>query len=275
MSGANTTFSNTCPFIINNVAVSAPATTTQFVAGLFISKVITTNMLGINLQNSQASGHPMGSCRLYYNLIKPKISHAIHYVESNRAKKMLYKSVLYQACAPVGASSTYSQLVQSGVSRITGVLLIPFMSGTTHGLVTAGAIGAITTAFHPAISPYDTAPITTPMSLTQINVSIAGINTTQNTLTYGFENFNQQVALYDKINASDLGLTSGLINQNNWDLGYRYYFVDCSRYSDATAEVPRAVQVSYFNNTLQTIDVACFVEYLQTNVIDVATGKIQ
>jgi hypothetical protein len=113
------------------------------------------------------------------------------------------------------------------------------------------------------------------MSLTQINVSIAGINTTQNVITYGYENFNQQVALYDKINATDLGLTSGLINQNNWDLGYRYYFVDCSRYSDATAEVARAVQVSFVNNTLQTLEVACFVEYLTTNVIDVATGKIQ
>ena len=277
MSGANTTFTNTCPFMINNLTVASPATTAQFVAGLFISKVVTTSMLSVNLATSGASAHPMNSCRLYYNLVEPKINQMIRYVENNRAKKILYKNTLFQNCNNVSSASTYSQLIQSGVTRITGVLLIPFFSASTHGLVTAITLGtaSVTTSFHPAISPFDTAPITTPMSLTQLNVAIAGVNQSQNFYNYSYENFLQQVSLYDKINSSDLGLSCGLINQQSWELGYRYYYIDCSRYTDATANVPRNVTVTFYNNTLQTLDVACFVEYLSENVINVETGRIQ
>ena len=59
-----------------------------------------------------------------------------------------------------------------------------------------------------------------------------------------------------------------------WEQGYRYYWFDCSRYTNATAKDPRNVSVSFLNNSLQTIDCAVFVEYLSECIIDVETGRI-
>jgi len=272
MSGANTTFTNTCPFIINNLAkVLAPATTTNLVAGLFIQKAVTTSMLGVDLGTSKAS-HTMPTCRLYFPMIQLKTDNLTSYVNNNRAKKILYKNVLYQNLANIIKGGMYSQLVQSGVSRISGVLLIPYMSAQTHGKLTSSPV--IDVAFHPALSPFDTAPITTPMSLTQLNVAIGGVNELMNFYNYTYENFVQQVSNYDKINGSDLGLTCGLINQSRWELAYRYYWIDCSRYSDAIQNVPRNVTVTFMNNTLQTIDVSCYVEYISESTINVIDGRI-
>ena len=119
MSGSNTTFTNTCPFTINNIANLGPATvpTTSLytVAGLFIQKAVTTSMLGVNLGLSGAA-HPMSSCRLYFPMISIKPDIATSYITNNRAKRMLYRNVLYQNIANVTTGGLYSQLVQSGVT---------------------------------------------------------------------------------------------------------------------------------------------------------------
>lgn len=275
MNGGNTTFTNTCPFTINNignlVSGAVPATNATTVAGLFLSKAPTTSMLGVNLGLSLAQ-HPMNSCRLYFSQIKIKPELELKYVQENRAKKILYKNVLYQNLQNITAGSSFSQLVQSGVRRITGVLLIPYMSASTHGLNTVNTV--VSTPFHPAVSPFDTAPVTTPMSITQLQIQIGGKNQLENFYNYTYENYIQQVNDYSKVNGSALGLSNGLISQQAWENGYRYYFVDCSRYTNATACEPRNVAVSFVNNTLQTIDVVCYVEYLDEQILDVETGRL-
>jgi len=273
MHGTNNTFSSTCPLIVNNLAASAPATTAQLVAGLFIAKSVTTSMLGMNL-NVSAAAHPMNSCRLYFSMVQIKPTLLPRYIESNRAKRVLYKTALYQNLANISAGATYSALIQSGVTRISGVLLIPWVSAATHGLITAVDGTAVTVGFSEPNSPFDTAPVTSCLSLTQLNVAIGGVNELMNFASYGYENFLQQVALYDKINASDLGLSCGLINQSRWELAYRYYWIDCSRYADSIADVPRNVTVTFQNNTLQAIDVAAFVESINSLTVDVVTGRL-
>jgi len=97
----------------------------------------------------------------------------------------------------------------------------------------------------------------------------------QNTYSYTYENFLQQVALYEKINSSDLGLSCGLINQQYYDNAYRVYYVDCSRSQIADMRTPRNVNVTFTNNSLQTIDCLVFTEYFKELVIDVETGLIE
>lgn len=272
LQGSNTTFTSTCPLIITNLAASAPATTAQIVAGLFIGRATTTSMLGVNLGASEAT-HPMTSCRLYYGMVQIKPTLLPRYIESSRAKRVLYKHVLYNNIANIDANTNISQLLQSGVTRISGVLLIPWVSASTHGLVTAVDGSGVTTAFSEPISPFDTAPLTSCLSLTSLNVAIGGVNELMNFNQYTYENFLQQVSLYDKVNASDLGLSCGLLNQSRWELAYRYYWIDCSRYSDSIANVPRNVTVTFVNNTLQRIDVAAFVEFISEVTVDCLTGR--
>jgi hypothetical protein len=156
----------------------------------------------------------------------------------------------------ISAGSTYNQLVQSGVRNIRGILIIPFISQSTHGVLNTGG-NAFTTPiipFAPYASPFDSAPNTTPMSLTQLNVSIGGVNELMNFYNYTYENFVQQVNLYDKINLTDMGLSCGLISQYMWEHGMRFYYVDCSRATMADMNSPRNVNITFQNNSQQVIN---------------------
>jgi hypothetical protein len=89
-----------------------------------------------------------------------------------------------------------------------------------------------------------------------------------------YENFIEQVSLYEKINLGDLGLSCGLFSENYWNNAYRAYYVDCSRANQADLMTPRNINVSFTNNSNVTIDVMIFTEYFQEMTIDVETGLV-
>ncbi len=277
MTGSNSSFVNTCPFTVNQLpAANLTASTTNLAVSCTIARsTVSTSLGGIILANSGAV-HPMNSCRCYYPMIKLKPSVALKYIAENRAKKIVFTNVLSNVFSNISAGATYSQLVQSGVRNIKGILIIPFISQATHGALNTGVnafTNAITT-FAPYQSPFDTAPCTTPMSLTQLNVSIGGANELMNFYNYTYENFVQQINVYEKINSADMGLSCGLISQEMWEHAYRFYYVDCSRSAMADQNAPRNVNITFLNNSLQNIDVWTFVEYFDEKVLDVELGRI-
>ena len=271
-SGGANTFTNTCP-IIQSSLPTIPNTACGLVTGLFIARATSTNLFGVNLATSDAQ-HPMTSCRIYYPLVALKPDKLVLYPQENRAKKIVYTSVLYNAFNGISSGSTYSALVQSGVKNPRGVLLIPFISNSTNG-ATSGAVTGATT-FSQIQSPFDTAPATSaPISLVNLQVSVGGVNQLQNTLNYCFENFIEQVSLYEKLNLGDLGLSCGLISENYWNNAYRCYYVDCSRSNSADLSELRNINVTFTNNSNVTIDVMVFTEHFQEITVDVETGLVK
>ena len=271
-SGGSTTFTNTCP-LLQSCLPNIPATAVGIVSGLFLSRATTTNVFGVNLSSSGAS-NAMPACRCYYPQVQLKPEKLQMYITENRAKKIVYTDVLFNNFNSITAGSTFSALVQSGVSNIRGVLLIPFISSVIHGCVNSASITGVTT-FSQYQSPFDTAPATTgPLSLTNLQISIGGVNQLMNTLNYSFENFIEQVSLYEKLNQGDLVLSCGLINEFYWNTTYRTYYVDCSRGNLSDLMTPRNVNVSFTNNTNVTIDMMIFTEYFTEMVVDVETGLV-
>ena len=269
-SGSSTTFTNTCP-ILQSALLTIP-TVTGVVSGIFIGKATSTSVFGINLANSGAS-HAMTSCRMYYPQIALKPEKLIPYISENRAKKICFTSVLYNAFNSISSSATFSALVQSGVTGIRGILIVPFVSGTINGTVLTAAATNVTT-FAQIQSPFDTAPATSaPISLTNLQVSVGGVNQLSNVLNYTYENFLEQVSLYEKINGADIGLSCGLINQQYWDTS-RSYYVDLSRGSISDNLSPRNVNITFNNNSNVTIDVMVFTEYFKEMIVDVETGLV-
>ena len=55
-----------------------------------------------------------------------------------------------------------------------------------------------------------------PVSLTNLQVSVGGQDVLQSTLQYGYEHFLEQVNLAEQLTSSDFGISTGLINQNYW-----------------------------------------------------------
>ena len=272
-SGNSTTFVNTCP-IVQSCLQGTPATACGLATGLFVARATSTSLLGgVNLASSNAA-HSMTACRIYYPLITLKPEYLIPYISENRSKKIVYTDVLYNAFNNISSGSTFSALVQSGVSNIRGVLIIPFISSTIYGSVNSNAATG-TTTLSQYQSPFDTAPCTNgPLSLINLQVSIGGQNILQNTLNYSWENFLEQVTLYEKINQGDLGLSCGLFNQFYWENAYRVYYVDCTRGNKTDMGSPRNVNISFNNNSNVNIDIMVFTETFKEIVVDVETGIV-
>lgn len=271
-SGAYNSFTNTCPLIQSGLT-NIPATATGLVSGLYIYKPPTTSYFGVNFANSGAA-HAMTSVRCYFPSITLKPEKIPAYLSENHAKKIVYSSVLFNTFNNISSGATFSGLVQAGVSNIRGVLVLPFVSNTIYGAANAAAITGVST-FSQFQSPFDTAPATNaPLSLINLQVMVGGVNQLMNTLNYSFENFYEQVTMYEKINQSNLGISCGLIDEYYWNNGYRAYYVDVSRGNLSDMMESRNVNVSFTNNTNVNLDVMVFVEYYQSLEIDVETGLI-
>lgn len=278
--GSGITFTNTCP-LIQSALLTLPTNPLAVASGLFIANPVSTAVsaggITINFANSQAA-HFMTACRFYYPQVTLKPQKLQSYLSENRAKRLCYTSILTNTFSNIGPNNTVSYLVQSGVTNIRGVLILPFISSNASASNAHGTQTAIATAttFAQMLSPFDTAPMTNgPISLINLQLAIGGVNVLQNVYNYSYENFIQSVSLYEKINAGDLGLSCGLINQNYWENVYRSYYVDCTRCNIADMMTPRNINVTFTNNSLQTIDVLIFTEYFKEVTIDVETGLVE
>jgi len=284
-SGSGNTFTNTCP-LLHSATTNIPTGATALASGLFIGSPTATSLNAsgttVNLASAGAS-HFLTSCRMYYNQIMLKPEKLDYYITNNRSKKICWTSILNNNFNNIASGATFSTLVQSGVSSPRGVLIMPFLSNSTgnqltnYGAVTTNGstlVSSITT-FAQQQSQFDTAPATTNcVSLINLQVSVGGVNVLANVLSYGFEDFMEQVSLYEKINASDFGLSCGLINQPYWEHAYRVYYVDLSRANIADLMTPRNVNISFTNNSLQSIDCQVFIEYFREGSVDVETGIV-
>lgn len=262
----NSTFTNACPFVIPHVSGTAangglPATVTRIVSNLSIARSPVTNIVGLDL--SAAPAHPLNSCRIYYPSIQMRPDVTDKYITQNRNKRVQYRTCLSSLYTNIVASGSFSQLVQSSIKNVCGVVVMPFLD------TTAGGSGQ----FPPGGSPFDTS-IAHPISLTNFQVKIGGVNVMQSPVQYTHEEYLQQVSLFESISNSDLSLSCGVITQQWWDIN-RVYFVDCSRSLLSDLMVGRNVDLSFTNNTQVPIQILVYILYNKEFLVDVETGVIQ
>jgi hypothetical protein len=276
-------FVNTVPFTINSLGTNAlvasggvPTTATTLGVGVYVGRSATSQFTTSGGVGSFTSiGHFMPACRCYYSLVKLEPSRALAYIEENRSKQVVYESVLFNQYANIPFNSTFSQLVQSGIKNPLGIAIIPFISPTTLVNSTAGQTLTVVTGGEQWQSPYDTCPGTfAPLSLTNLQVALGGVNQLQSTLYYTFENFLEQVALAECLTSTDLGIGTGLISQSWWEMN-RVYWVDLARGREADKASMRNLTISFNNNNNVAISLMVFTIYLDKFVIDVETGLVR
>ena len=88
-----------------------------------------------------------------------------------------------------------------------------------------------------------------------------------------YENFLQQVNLAEQLTSSDCGVSTGLINQQYWEMS-KWYFVNVERGNIADKLQPRNINVSLNNNSNIAVDVIIITFYSDQLVIDVETGVV-
>jgi hypothetical protein len=128
----NNTFSNTCPLMINylpgtSVADGIPDTVNGIVTGLYITRPPTTSFNNVNLSLSPTT-YPLINFRLYYSQIEVKPDLSKKYNLENTEKEIVYRGITSSQYNNIPSNSTFNQLINTGVSPPTGVLIVPFLA---------------------------------------------------------------------------------------------------------------------------------------------------
>ena len=93
---------------------------------------------------------------------------------------------------------------------------------------------------------------------------------------YGFEEFLQEVRGSNAINGGiPLGLSSGLLSQNDWENAYRYCYIDLSRrISQSNDDIARSIQLSYINAAAYVSDYIFIIGFEKQIVLSTSTGAL-
>lgn len=267
LANTDNTFTNSCPLMINYLNDTGgnggvPATTLKITAGLYVASSPNVTFGAVNFNNFSSS---LRTCRIYYSQIQVENQKALTYVEQNRNKKVVYRTILTNQFNNLNAGGSFNQLINSGVVHPVGILIVPYISSTV-----AAGFGD-----YQWKSPFDSCPATSsPISLINLQVSVGGVNQLQSTLGYTYENFVEQVSLAESLTSSDFGITCGLFNQAYWEM-FRHYYVNIERANISDKNMARNINISFQNNSQVAIDVLTFIIYSDTFVIDVESGIVK
>jgi hypothetical protein len=89
-----------------------------------------------------------------------------------------------------------------------------------------------------------------------------------------FEQFNNQLYGQNAVNGGLTdGITSSLVDRQQFDLEYCYYYVNVERMLPVEQSVPKSIQILGTNLSTKNLDLLCFVEYGTEVSIDVLTGS--
>jgi hypothetical protein len=269
-SGAPATYST---LVVNSSTVLGGLTQPLMVASADIgqgcSPLSTTTdgiyTLSVSIVKNQTSGlsTAMKSCRLYAPVYKMNPLAEQRYLSLAPTKKIVYNDIFQYQFNGIDAGSPFNLLVTNGITDIQSVLVLPFLSPTGNA-----------TAFSTLLSPTATSGGTPdPITLTNFNILVSGVNLFLNNEQYDFEAFNQELKSSNQLNGNlTTGLTSGLISEDMFSRGYRYYFGDCSRILPSEAGVSRSIQIQGTNASLLQCNLMVFVEFRRSMTIDISTG---
>ena len=116
---ANNSFTNTCPFTVNYLCDTSanggiPASVTNIVAGCYLNKPPATSYAGISLLSAGAS-HPLPACRIYFSQIQLNPEKSLKYIENNRHKRVVFRTILTNQYNNIGAANSENRLINSGI----------------------------------------------------------------------------------------------------------------------------------------------------------------
>jgi hypothetical protein len=262
------TFTNTCPITINSLGATANYSaaafsdiTASFTIGRSPNYAITTaGGASVNFGNNYSS--QMQATRFYYpNIVLDPLKMS-DYLSSQQSKTVVSRQFLYNTYTNIGAGTSFSQLIQSGVRNIKAVVMIPLLASTVNN-------------FSQWSSPFDPCGGCSfaPLSLINLNILVGGNQVRTSSLSYTYEDWVEEVSLYGKNSATEYGVESSLISKNWWD-NNRVYLMNIRNTLDDSL-TPRNVVVNFLNNNNVAIDLYFFIVYEEEWIVNCATGECQ
>ena len=205
-------------------------------------------------------------CRLYAPVYTMNPLAESKYLSLAPTKRILYKDIFQYQITNIGADQTFNFLVSNGINRIRSVLVVPFVSQAN--------ISALNQSINPLSTPCSASPaMPDPITLTNFNILISGMNLFISNTLYDFESFREHLMSANQLNGNlTTGLTSGQISEDDFARGYRYYYGDVSRSLPSEENVSRSIQVIGQNASSVKCNIWVFVEFMKEITIDLTTG---
>jgi hypothetical protein len=192
------------------------------------------------------------------------------YLSKQPTKIVKYEDFLSFQTLNIGAGANFNQILTNSIARGRRLIGVPQIAANFNF---AGSSGTI----DPANSPFSTSPNTTANgAITNFNVLVSGTNLWQQNLNYSSEHFIHELRKTKAINGGlSLGMSSGLINQLEYEAGYRFIVADLSRtHSEASDNISKSIQVIGTNTSSVPISILWFLIFEREIEIDLQTGSL-
>ena len=286
---ANSRYTGFSTTSLNNVfpcMISPIGATSGFVLN-GTSKATVSLGIGKSYNTTTSFSHPtMTSCRFYAKLCEMTPQYEEMYLSAVPSKTILYNDILSFSTLNQPSNGSVSQLLTNGVSRPRYLIIVPQLAANINGSLktslastfVANAGGYAATLGSPMNSPFSSSLGTTGFqaAISSLNILVSGQSVYQSNYMYGFEEFLHEVRGSNSINGGvPLGLSSGLLSQNDWENGYRFVYVDLSkRMSQSNDDISRSIQVSFTNSAAYAVDYFYILGYEKQITLSTSTGAL-
>lgn len=202
------------------------------------------------------------ACRLYAPVYKMNPLAEQRYLQLAPTKKIEYLDIFQYQFNDLGSNAPFNLLVTNGITDIHGVLVCPFLSNSANNNVST-----LLSPFTPSGGCPD------PIVLTNFNILVSGINLFLNNEYYDYEQFLQELKSSNQLNGNlTTGLTSGLIGEDTFSRGKRWYYGNCARVLPSEVGVSRSIQIQGQNVSIVNCNLMVFVIFKRSITIDISTG---
>jgi hypothetical protein len=233
--------------------------------GLELSIAIARNT--INKTGSTFTHPTLTSCRFYAAMYDLTPAAEQMYLSKLPTKVIKYDDFLSFQTLNIPPNGNFNQILTNSIARGRKLIGVPVLTENF-----AGAAGTIS----PLASPFSTSPCTTARNaITNFNVLISGSNLYQSNLNYTFEQFQNELRKEGINGGGSLGMSSGLISQNDFENGYRFIVADLSRtVNQSSDDISKSIQVIETNTGDKPISIYWFLVFSREVEMDVQTGSL-
>lgn len=234
--------------------------------------IFKNNNTGFGQVSAQTS---LSSVRLYAPIYKFNPLAEQRYLSLAPQKRIEYNDVFQYQFAGIKAGDPFNFLVTNGLQNIQSVLVVPLIASASNGassvsnasITPAGALPTLISGTSTTGGTPD------PIMLANFNILVSGVNLFLNNQLYDYEQFRQELMSSNQLNGNlTSGLTSGLISEDMFSKGYRWYYGNCARILPSEEGVSRSIQIIGQNKSAVACDLMVFVEFKKSMTIDISTG---
>jgi hypothetical protein len=247
---------------LNQGCSALPADTYNLSVAIYQNNFSAQQSANYTTQKSQN----LTCCRLYAPIYTMDPSDEKAYLALNNGIKSFTYNDIYQfQYSNIGAGQSFNILCSNGCPHLRFLLTLPLINAQSNG---ASAVSTL-------LSPFTTTGGTPdPIQLTNFNYKVAGSSLFMDNQYYDMDQFLEQLRTSYQVNGNaTTGVTSGLINENMFSRGMRYYFGDASRIPAGEDALSRSVSVLGQNSSQVAMDLLVFLVYAKELSINLSNGE--